>query len=414
MYHKLRLKIALSSIAVLLALFLGTIGIVYSTSYHETMRTEQEMLALYAEAYWKNGNPEGSESLPPRVPPGDISSAAMPQTGGQFFSVELDAERNMISIHNPDATKITNAELSALAQRIAGSGTTNGAEGSWVYRLEIANGHTLVVLLDNTLVSDSSDLLMTNTLRYGALMIVVLCAVVWFTSGLLVRPLEQNEREQRRFISDAGHELKTPVSVIAANAELLHREIGENRWLENIIAENERSSGLIQNLLTLTRMQEKETAFERVSLSEITVGVILPFEGIAFEKGHILNSDIHSGLSVQGNAQQLSSLVSILLDNAVQYSSNGSEIGITLFEESHRAVLRVQNQCPEMSPEQCRQMFDRFYRADDSRTGNGHYGLGLSIAHKIAQTHRGNISASWKDGSITFTVALPVAKICNT
>ena len=411
MYRKLRIKIALSSIAVLLVLFLGTIGIVYSTSYRETMRADQEMLSLYAEAYWENGNPEGIENPPPlSPPPGEAPIAAMPQVSSQFYSVEWDASGETVSVNNPNTQKITDTNLTILAKQIAESGKENGIEDAWVYHVESRNGHILVTLLDNTLVTSSSYTLFVNTVRYGGIMIVILCIVVWFTSGLLVRPLERNEQEQRRFLSDAGHELKTPVSVIATNAELLQREIGSNRWLENIIAENERSSGLVQNLLTLTRMQEKQSAYEKVNLSEVVEGVILPFEGVAFEKGHVLNTEIHPGLFLQGNPQQLSSLVSILLDNAVQYSTEGADIGITLSEESHRVVLRVRNQCPEMSPEQCRQLFERFYRTDNSRTGNGHYGLGLSIAQKIVQAHRGSISASWKDGYIIFTTVLPLPK----
>lgn len=411
MYRKLRIKIALSSITVLLVLFLGTIGIVYGTSYRETLRADQEMLSLYAEAYWKNGNPEGSDQLPPMAPPpGEAPAADMPQVSSQFYSVEWDEAGETVSVNNPDAQKITDDDLTALAHQMATSGKENGIEDAWVYHVESRNGHTLVALLDNSLVASSSSTLFTNTVRYGLGMIVILCVVVWFTSGLLVSPLERNEQEQRRFLSDAGHELKTPVSVIATNAELLQREIGSNRWLENIIAENKRSSGLVQNLLTLTRMQEKQAAHEKVNLSEVVEGVILPFEGVAFEMGHVLNTEIQPGLSVQGNVQQLSSLASILLDNAVHYSTEGAEIGITLSEENRHAVLRVWNQCPEMSPEQCRQLFDRFYRTDGSRTGNGHYGLGLSIAQKIVQAHHGIVSASWKEGWITFTAVLPMAK----
>lgn len=411
MYRKLRIKIALSSIAVLLALFLGTIGIVYAASYRETLRADQEMLSRYAEAYWENGNPEGLDAPPPPAPPpGETPMTAMPQISSQFYSVEWNEAGETVSINNPNTRKITDDDLTVLAHQIAASGKENGIRNAWVYHTENRRGHTLVALLDNTLVASSSSTLFTNTVRYGLGMIIILCVVVWFTSGLLVRPLERKEQEQRRFLSDAGHELKTPVSVIATNAELLQREIGSNRWLENIIAENERSSELVQNLLTLTRMQEKQTAAERVNLSGIAESVILPFEGVAFEKGHVLNTEIQPELYVQGNPQQLLSLVSILLDNAVQYSTAGSEIGLALSGVNHRAVLQVRNQCPEMSQEQCGQLFDRFYRTDDSRTGNGHFGLGLSIAQKVVQAHHGSISASWEDGSITFTAVLPLAK----
>ncbi|MBQ9008223.1 MAG: HAMP domain-containing histidine kinase [Clostridia bacterium] len=408
MYRKLRIRMALSSFAVLLLLFLGTIGVVYLTSYQETLRADREMLLLYARAYWENGNPEEAGQLPPPLPGGMSAGPAAP-AGGQFYSVELDRDGTAVSVNNPGAPTVSEDDLKALAARVAGKGQ-DGTDGPWVYHREENGGHTLVTLLDNTLVSESSVRLFTNTLRYGGLMVILLCAVIWFTSGLLVRPLEQNEQEQRRFLSDAGHELKTPVSVIATNAELLRREIGENRWLTNILAENGRSGELIQSLLTLTRLQEKESKQERICLSRIVESVILPFEGVAFEKGHVLLTEIRPETRVLGNEQQLSSLISILMDNVVRYSTEGTEIRVRLTEENHRAMLRVQNQCPEMSGEQCRRLFDRFYRADPSRTGEGHYGLGLSIARRIMETHRGEIHAEWQGGQITFTAVFPPDK----
>ncbi len=408
MYRKLRIKIALSSIAVLLLLFLGTICIVYISSYRETMRADQDMLRRYAEAYRENGNPEGTEAPPPPMQPGDLPPDSRP-VASQFYSVELDASGTAVSINNPDRQKITDGELTELAGELARSGRDSGMREEWVYFVDRLEGSALIALLDNSLVSAGSSTLFGNTLRYGGAMIVVLCALVWFMSGVLVKPLEKNEREQRRFLSDAGHELKTPVSVIATNAELLQREIGENRWLDNIIAENGRSGELVRNLLTLTRYQEEETPRERLNLSEIAEGVILPFEGVAFEKGHALKAEIRPEVYIQGNEQQLSSLLSILLDNAVQYSSEGAEIEISLEEENRRVMLRVRNQSPQMSREECRRLFDRFYRTDSSRPGNGHYGLGLSIAQRIVQAHRGEISASWRDGAMTFRILFPAA-----
>lgn len=412
MYRKLRIRIALASIAVLLMLFLGTIGIVYGTSYQETMRADREMLALYTEAYWENGNPAETEELPPAgPPPGETFREAMPKGNGRFGSVEMDDMGSTVSVNNPDQFDITDGDLIILAQRLAANGKLFGVEDTWVYYLENHDGRTLVSFLDNTLVSDSSSTLFANTLRFGGLMIVMLCVIVWFTSSLLVRPLERNEQEQRRFISDAGHELKTPVSVIATNVELLRREIGSNRWLENITAENERSGKLIKSLLALTRAQEDSAPMEPVNLSDIAESTILPFEGVAFEKGHVLNSSVQPGLHIRGNEQQLSGLISILLDNAIQYSVENSEIDVLLSEENRHLLLRVSNQSEKMSEEQCRQLFDRFYRSDSSRTGDGHYGLGLSIAQKIVQSHHGEIHASWKDGVITIQAVFYPAKV---
>ncbi len=411
MYRRLRIKIALCAIAVLLLLFLGTIGIVYGTSYQETLRADQEMMSLYAQAYWENGNPDGTDMPPPMgPPPGEMLRDPVPAADSQFYSVELDAAGTAVSVNNPGRQKISDAELTSVAGQMAASGKRIGIQGVWVYFVDRRDGRTLITLLDNTRVSDSSSTLLANTLRYGSGMILVLCVLVWFTSGVLVRPLEKNEREQRRFLSDAGHELKTPISVIATNAELLRREIGSNRWLDNIVAENERSGDLVRNLLSLSSMQEARPVRALLNLSELVEGILLPFEGVAFEKGHMLQTEIRPGLFIRGNEQQLSSLLSILLDNAVQYSTGGAEINVTLTEEGRRAVLRVRNGCPEISREECGHLFERFYRTDRSHPADGHHGLGLSIAERIAQAHGGEISASWKDGAMTFLVTLPTTK----
>ncbi|MBR3019268.1 MAG: HAMP domain-containing histidine kinase [Clostridia bacterium] len=265
------------------------------------MRADRETLALYTEAYWENGNPAETEELPPAgPPPGETFREAMPQGNGRFGSVEMDDTGSVVSVNNPDQFDITDGDLIILAQRLAANGKLFGVEDTWVYYLENHDGRTLASFLDNTLVSDSSSTLFANTLRFGGLMIVMLCVIVWFTSSLLVRPLERNEQEQRRFISDAGHELKTPVSVIATNVELLRREIGSNRWLENITAENERSGKLIKSLLALTRAQEDSAPMEQVNLSDIAESTILPFEGVAFEKGHVLNSSVQPSLHISG------------------------------------------------------------------------------------------------------------------
>ncbi len=416
MVRKLRLKITLFSVAVLLVLFLGTISVVYITSYRQTLRAEEDMLALYAAAYWENGNPagrEGEEMLPGGPPPGELALSVAPPSAGSFCSVETDGSGRVLSLNNAERGKISDGDLTAMAGRIAQTGKTDGAEGTWVYRVERRDGRVLTVLLDNTLLSGSSATLLGNTLRYGGLMVLLLVLAAWFASGWLTKPLEENERAQRQFVSDAGHELKTPAAVIAANAELLEREIGKNRWLENIKAENERTGALVGGLLELARAGERNESPEKVDLSTLFGETVLPFEGPAFERGHMLKVSSVPGLTVIGTRQQLSTLISVLMDNALQHSPEGSDIVMSLSAEGRSAVILAANDSPPMTPEACRRMFDRFYRADASRSGDGHYGMGLSIAKKIAEAHHGSIGASWKNGVLTFRVRIPLSRQDN-
>ena len=151
-------------------------------------------------------------------------------------------------------------------------------------------------------------------------------------------------------MSDASHELKTPVSVIGANAEMLSRELGDNEWLANIRYENDRMGELVKQLLDLSRAESAELPQETIDLSRIVTGEVLAFDSLAFEKGKILNSEIEEGIALSGSSTQLSQLVSILIDNALRHST-GKEIGITLKKQSHSAVLAVSNEGDAIPPE---------------------------------------------------------------
>ena len=163
-----------------------------------------------------------------------------------------------------------------------------------------------------------------------------------------MRPLEVSYQKQKQFISDAGHELKTPVSIVGANAELLSREIGNNQWLANIQYENERMGLLVSQLLELARTENVVPKMEHIDFSYLVNGETLPFESIAFEKGIVLHSNITGGISVVGSGDQLKQLVSILLDNAIRHSSGGNEVCLNLTRKQGAAILSVVNKGEEI------------------------------------------------------------------
>jgi len=220
--------------------------------------------------------------------------------------------------------------------------------------------------------------------------------------------LEDSYKKQKQFISDAGHELKTPVSVVGANAELLSRELGDNQWLQNIQYENERMGILVGQLLDLARTENVTPRTERIDFSRLVAGESLPFESVAFEKGLALNTNITSNVGVIGNSTQLKQIVSILLDNAIRHGKGASEVWLTLTKEHGFAKLSVINKGDEIPAEQREQIFERFYRVDTARNGDGkHYGLGLAIAKAIATSHKGNIKVNCYDGFVEFIVQIP-------
>lgn len=228
-----------------------------------------------------------------------------------------------------------------------------------------------------------------------------------YFAAKIVAPLEESYIRQKQFISDAGHELKTPVAVVNANLELLSREIGENQWLSNIQYENERMSALILQLLELARTENVVPQMEKIDFSCLVFGETLPFESVAYERGISLNSDIADDIKLQGNSVQLRQLVSILIDNALRHSGRGSEVCVILKKERNHVLLSVVNEGEEIPPEQRKHLFERFYRTDASRAGEErHYGLGLAIAKAITLAHKGTIDVRCRDGKIEFIVKM--------
>lgn len=233
-------------------------------------------------------------------------------------------------------------------------------------------------------------------------------------AGWAVKPVEKAWQQQRQFVSDASHELKTPLTVIMTNAQLLkeEKEIGDNSrgYNEAILKMSERMRGLTESLLELARIDEgRLNAFETIDFSEIISDTVLPFEPLFYENGLALETDIEAGITVFGDKIRLSQAAEILLDNALKYSLPEKAVRISLKRQGGSCVLSVSGRGREISRDDLKNIFKRFYRIDKARSG-GSYGLGLPIAAGIAESHRGKIWAQSEDGNNTFSIKLPIAK----
>lgn len=316
-----------------------------------------------------------------------------------------------MAVDNADMSTYSEEELTELAEKILEKGKGDGMEGRLLYRMEDKGDYMLVAFLDNTLMLESAGTLVNYTLIFGGVALVVIFFLANYLAGRIVAPLEESYERQKQFISDAGHELKTPVAVISANLELLARETGENQWLSNIQYENQRMSALITQLLDLVRAENARPQMEPVDLSRLVWGETLPFEPVAYEKGLALNSSIEEEIWVNGNSVQLKQLTSILIDNGIRHGNQGKEICLELKRIKNSAVLSVANEGREISEEQKKHLFERFYRIDQARAPEGdHYGLGHAIAKAIAQVHKGSIQVQCRDGMVIFLVKLPLQK----
>ena len=426
MFNKTRRKIVSTVVFSLLALMLVTLTTIYVSTRIAIDRDSREMLQTFAERYTLEEQmplPDG-ENRPddkPDFKPDDKNEPYEPRDDGRgkgerefqlstFYSVAYSKEGEVLAVYSGNDDLQSEESLLETAASILSNGKKDGKAGSMTYLVEERDDYTLVAMIDQTINDNNQTLLFRQMLIIGTVSLAVLVLISVFIARRIVRPLEENDKRQKRFVSDAGHELKTPIAVLSANSELLRREVGENEWLDNIDYENARMSDLVKQLLALSKAENGELPKETVDFSQLVAGEVLPFETLAYEKGKTIGSEIESGLFTEGNPNQLRQLVSILLDNALSHGTT-DKIGLSLRREKRHAVLTVSNGADEMSAEQLSHLFDRFYRADEARSESGaHYGLGLSIAKAVATAHGGEIRAEYGDGKAAFTVTLPVRK----
>ena len=411
MFQSSRKKIILSIMGSLILLFVITLSVIMLASYREIKQRNSEMLERYADLYYLGQQSEKREEQGqgprPEKPPIDDRRDYQLST---FYSVAVADDGTILASDNGDKDVYSEEELTKTAEELLEGNRLSGRNGNLSYIVRDKGGYTLIAFLDNTVSESSMNTLLHNFLIVGGAAVIVLFFISLFLSKRIIRPLEENDRQQKQFISDAGHELKTPVAVIGANAELLSREMGENEWLMNIQYENERMGGLVKQLLDLSRAENKEVTLEKVDLSRTVTGETLAFESLAFDHGKAIRIDIEEDIFITGSQVQLAELTSILLDNALRHST-GNEIWISLKSHGHAAVLDVINEANEIAPEKLEHLFDRFYRVDEARNSEGqHYGLGLSIAKAVTEKHHGNIIASCRDGKMLFEVSLPAKR----
>lgn len=439
MFERSRKKIVAAIMSVLVLLWVLTLGIIYGFSYREMASQNLHMLKAHAAMYrlasqeeppamTPSGDGAGTLSDADAMPPAPEENfpagkadpfhddALMPAGGAAdaprfqlstFYTVALTYQLTLLDVTNESPSLYTDEELTALAKELAVNGKDSGTHNNLAFYVADKGGYLLVCFMDNTVINESAATLLRYTLFIGVFALAAFFFLSLLLARRIVKPLEESYQKQKQFISDAGHELKTPVSVISANAELLERELGENRWLSNIRYENERMGLLVSQLLELARTEQVAPRTERLDFSRLCRGEALPFESVAYENGLTLCYDIADGIRLDGCSAQLKQLVSILLDNAVRHSSGG-KVSLRLMRERSSVRLSVTNEGEPIPPEQQAHLFERFYRMDPARTEtDGHYGLGLSIAKAIVTAHKGSISVFCHDGLVEFRVLLP-------
>lgn len=410
MFKKSRKKIVAAIMSVLVLLWVGTLGIIYVSSYYETSKQNRAMLEELSAFYQLEQTLDGFLPGKPRPNLQNPKYSDLPEFKlSTFYSVAISYTGKILAIHNQENEVYTDKELEALALELWQENRTAGIKENLVYQLTDKGGYVLIAFMDNTIIHENMMTFFRYTLIFGFLAIIVLFFLACYLAKKIMEPIEESYQKQKQFISDAGHELKTPIAVISANAELLERAFGENQWLANIQYENERMGMLVGQLLQLARTENVAPQMEEIDLSRLVNGEALPFESVAFEKGMLLEAAIETDLHLLGNSGQLKQLISILLDNAIRHGAEGGTVQLILRREHGAARLSVINKGKEIPLEQRALLFERFYRMDTARNGEEkHYGLGLAIAKAIVTAHQGEIKIECYDGLVEFQVTIPL------
>lgn len=287
------------------------------------------------------------------------------------------------------------------------SGRMRFFQYTYLYKYQHRTGKRYLILI-----SGSSALRATLPTIYtcaGLLLVGMLLFAVsgWALSRWLTHPIEEMINSEKKFISNASHELKTPLAVIRANTELLQREVDPgNKHLGYINQETERMISLVNKMLTLVRLDtvQNRAPMKRFQADDALYDIIYPMESVAYEKMIRITTDIQENMYIDGVEDQIQDLLSILLNNAISYSPEGGEIVVRAYLQAKKFHLSVANTGDPIPEETRDRLFERFFRADEAREDNGHYGLGLSIASSIVAHHGGRISVGYEDGKNVFSV----------
>ena len=339
----------------------------------------------------------------------DLSKEA--EFDSRFFTVTLSPEGEVTDVYTGRIAAVDEATAALLAKEAAEKGKTKGITGEYMYKTAACeNGGLKYTFLDCSRELDAfySFLTASALTALGGLSAVFVLLTLF--SGAIIRPVAESYEKQKRFITDASHELKTPLAVINAANEVTEMESGETEWTRSIAKQISRLTSLTDKLVMLSRMDEEsyKPTTARFDLSAAVLETAQSFEAVAQHKNKRYEIDVEPGISFDGDENALRQLVSLLVDNAMKYSDEGGFIGVSLKRSGKNTALRVTNTVEKIKKGNNEVLFERFYRADASRnSATGGHGIGLSVAKAIVLAHKGKITVVSPDGkSLVITATL--------
>jgi signal transduction histidine kinase len=331
----------------------------------------------------------------------------------RYFVVEVSSDGSMVDFDGSHIAAISAEDAKVYVDSVLESGDEKGYEGYYKYSIIEQDTSSMIIFIDCRTQIDTAIEFLFTTLAVAAITLVLMFILISILSKRAINPIIESMEKQKQFITDAGHEIKTPLAIISANTDVLELTGGDNEWVTSIRHQTSRLAKLVNNLLMLSKMDESkiELVFSDFNLSETVSETADSFESIAEMKNKVFQKEIQENIRYHGDEGGIHQLVSILVDNAMKYSKENGTIRVSLSTTKKGIKLEVYNttdDLDETTKENLDRLFDRFYRADSSRSREtGGYGIGLSIAKSIVEAHHGKIAAKSEDGkSISFIAVL--------
>ena len=413
MIKRLRIKFICITMALLTVMLTVLLGSQLDFTRVSLMQINARALERAAREYQQR--PPFADMLPDARKP-DKPDFLRPEGEHPCFILRLDSLGDLEAAGSSAYDLSDEAVLLDIYSRAAGKDRTSGVV--WEYELQFLRSGSpeqpVYVFTDFSGELETMREMFRSSLIIWGLGIAGFLLLSVFLANWAIRPVARAWEQQRQFVADVSHELKTPLTVILTNAELLQEGAEDPRqrqFSDSIATMAHQMRGLVEGMLQLARADSGQTAGERERLdfSQLLEESLLPFEPLFFEAGLMLDSAIRPGVALSGNAVQLRRVVEILLDNALKYSAPGGTVTVTLECHGNQCTLSVASPGEPLTARQCRDIFKRFYRVDPARRRNGSYGLGLAIAERVVTDHRGRIRAEGRDGGNVFYVNLPIS-----
>lgn len=397
MFKKLKNRFILINMSLLTAVFISIFGFLYFMTNHSISReTNMTIDSLM------NNTPEQK-----------------PNSGNIVVDIDNNGNITNCFIHiNYDLTtvKLQNS-INTIYKSNKNSGKIKIDDYTYKYEKRSFGNYSKIVLLNISSEESLKIRLIQIFILVGAISLVCLLIISIFLTNKSIEPIKETFNKQKQFVADASHELKTPLAIIKTNTSLLLSNPedtikNQSKWIKYIESQSDRMSDLVNEMLSLAKLdiEENKLIISTINLSNIIESMLLTFDAIIFENKITLNTNISKNIMINGNEDSIKKLFSILMDNAVKYTNNGGSISVNLVSDKYKTKLIIKNTGEGIPKDKLNKIFERFYRADDSRDRNtGGYGLGLSIAKSIVDQHKGKIYASSNlNRDATFTVELPI------